>query len=182
MVRSDHPLRRFLYPLVVRRFSLYAGLADPQVADYVAGVLTDFVHVDNLYRIRNTRGRRLEDVAEMLIESNPLLAAQSFDRERLVRKHVGDFTLFVLGLFPESLATLPRRRPYSLDPFVDYLRAGKESYTIVAAFNLFEYRNESPLFRKLADVFEQCVAGLNIVKTDLEQMQEYRQARAILES
>src|SRR2546429_6102266 len=47
---------------------------------------------------------RSEDVGEMLIESNPMLEAPSFDRERAVRKHVGDYTLFMTGLFPESVA------------------------------------------------------------------------------
>jgi len=44
----------------------------------------------------------------MLIESNPLLEATSFGREREVRKHVGDYTLFVTGLFPESVARASR--------------------------------------------------------------------------
>jgi len=57
-----------------------------------------------LYRLQNARGKRLEDVGEMLIESNLMLEAPSFDRERAVRKHVGDYTLFMTGLFPESVA------------------------------------------------------------------------------
>ena len=32
-----------------------------------------------------------------------MFEAPSFDREREVRKHIGDFTLFFAGLFPESL-------------------------------------------------------------------------------
>jgi hypothetical protein len=51
--------------------------------------------VDNLDRIRDSHGRGLEDVGEMLLESNPLLGASSFDREREVRKHVGDYVLFI---------------------------------------------------------------------------------------
>ena len=115
----------------------------------------------------------------MLIESNPLLDAASFDREREVRKHIGDFTLFFTGLFPEAVASLPRLRPLSLDTFVDYMAAGKESYAVVAAFNVFEYRDEAPLFRRLSDRFEQCVFGLNLVKRELEQLQGdlYRQIR-----
>jgi hypothetical protein len=62
-------------------------------------MLAAFVRVDNLYRIRNAQGRRLADVGEMLIESNPLLMATSFDREREVRKHVGDYTLLCRGCF-----------------------------------------------------------------------------------
>ncbi|MCL4401655.1 MAG: hypothetical protein M1436_03185 [Acidobacteria bacterium] len=165
-IRPDHPLRRLFNNLVERELP-----ADPEVATYVADLLAGFVHVDDLYRIRNARGRRLEDVAEMLVESNPLLQAASFDREREVRKHIGDYTLFVTGMFPEYVAALPRRglRP---DSIVDYVKAGKESYRIVAAFDQFEYRDVAPLFRKLAEQFEYCVYGLNRVKGDLEAMRE----------
>jgi hypothetical protein len=106
-------------------------------------------------------------IAEMLVESNRLLEASSFDREREVRKHVGDFTLFLPGPFPEAVASLPRLRPLSIDTFIDYVAAGKESYAVVAAFNLFEYRHEAPLFRLLSDRFEECVFGLNLVKREI---------------
>jgi hypothetical protein len=134
-------------------------------------MLTDFIHIENLYRIRNARGERLDDVAEMLIESSAHLDAPSFDRERAVRRHVGDFTLFFTGLFPEAVGSLPRLRPLSVDTFVDYVAAGKESYRIVFLFSMYEYRAEAPLFGRLAYHFEQCVDGLNLVKRDLEQMQ-----------
>jgi hypothetical protein len=170
-ISRDHPLRRLFEELVRRHFFRGAQLPDPEIAEYVSDLLTDFTHIDNLYRIRDARGRRLEEVAEMLIESNPLLEARSFDREREVRKHIGDFTLFFTGLFPEAVAALPRLRPLSVDNLIDYIRVGKESYAVVAAFNLFEYRREAPLFRRLSDRFEQCVFGLNLVKHELEQFQ-----------
>ncbi|HXH06678.1 MAG TPA: hypothetical protein VNI83_08810 [Vicinamibacterales bacterium] len=170
-IGPDHPLRRLFETLVRRRFFHDVQLPDTEVAQYVARLLTDFTHVDNLYRLRDARGRRLDEVAEMLVESNPLLAARSFDREREVRKHIGDYTLFFTGLFPEAVAALPRLRPLSVDRFVDYVRAGKESYAVVAAFDVFEYRSEAPLFRRLSDRFELCVLGLNLVKRDLELLQ-----------
>jgi hypothetical protein len=178
----DHPLSRLFRELVHRQFVHGAGMADPEIAEYVAGVLVDFTHTDNLYRIRDARGRRLEEVAEMLVESHPLLAAQSFDRERAVRKHIGDFTLFFTGLFPEAVAALPRRRPLSLDAFVDYVKAGKESYAVVAAFDVGEYRHQAPLFRRLSDRFEECVFGLNLVRAELERMarEPYRALRRTL--
>lgn len=92
-------LRRFFENLVWHHFFEDIHLEDPSVALYVTDVLADFAHTDNLYRVRNSLGRRLEDVGEMLIESNPILEARSFDRERAVRKHVGDFTLFFDGCF-----------------------------------------------------------------------------------
>jgi hypothetical protein len=170
-ISRDHPLRTLFQELVHKHLFLGAQLYDTQIAHYVTGVLTDFTHVDNLYRIRNVRGRLLEDVVELLIESNPLLDASSFIREREVRKQIGDFTLFFTGIFPEAIASLPRLRPLSLDAFVDYMAAGKRSYGVVASFDLFEYEAEAPLFRRLSDRFEQCVFGLNMVKTELEQLQ-----------
>ncbi len=164
-ISPEHPLRQFFGELVRRH--LYKG-ADPEVVSYVGGVLTDFAHTDRLYQIRNARGRRLEEVAEMLVESNPMLDANSFDRERAVRKHIGDFTLFFAGFFPEAITSLPRTHPLSVDTFVDYVAAGKESYAVVAAFNLFEYREEAPLFRRLSERFEACVTGLHEVKREID--------------
>ena len=181
-VGRDHPLRHFFAGLVRRRFEGDVRLPDARLAAYVSGLLVDFTHVDSLYRIRDSRGRGLEDVGEMLLESNPLLGASSFDREREVRRHVGDYVLFTAGLFPESLSGRRRFGQMRLDVFVDYMEAGKESYKVVAAFDQFEYRDEAPLFRRLADNFELCVFGLNLVKQDLERLQRqyYRGLQEVL--
>ena len=171
-------MRRLFTELVGRRF-----VHDPRVAQYISGLLADFVHVKNLYRIRDARGKRLEEVGEMLIESNPLLQARSFDREREVRKHIGDYTLFLSGLFPEYVSALPRRG-LRLDSFVDYMKAGKESYRIVSFFDQSEYREQAPLFRRLSESFELSVFSLNLVKQDLESLrsEQYRGWRGLLES
>ena len=168
---GERSLRKFLGELVWRHFFEDVRLEEPQVANYVAALLVDFARVENLYRIRNGLGKRLEDVGEMLIESNPLLDAASFDREREVRKHVGDYTLFMTGLFPESVARARQSRRPRLDAFIDFVQAGKESYAIVSSFNQFEYREEAPIFRRLSENFELCVVGLNLVKQDLEEFQ-----------
>ncbi|HUK36077.1 MAG TPA: hypothetical protein VLV86_19305 [Vicinamibacterales bacterium] len=167
-ISSDHPLRKLFEDLVRRHFQHGAEVYDAALIEYVGGVLTDFTHTDRLYQIHNARGRRLEEVAEMLVESNPILDATSFDREREVRKHIGDFTLFFTGFFPQAVASLPRVNPLSVDTFVDYVAAGKESYAVVAAFNLFEYRDEAPLFKRLSERFEDCVDGLHLVKREID--------------
>ena len=177
-----HPLRRLFTELVWRRFWWDMGLRDERLAAYASGLLVDFTHADNLYRVRDAGGRRLEDVGEMLLESNPLLGAASFDREREVRRHVGDYTLFMTGIFPEFVAGAQRARAARLDAFVDYIEAGKESYRVVAAFDQFEYAAEAPLYRRLAEEFERCVFGLNLVKQDLGRLERgyYRRLRETL--
>lgn len=153
--------------LVERSFHQCPSLDDERLIAYITALLSDFAQVENLYKIRDARGRRLEDVGGMLIASNPLLEAPSFDHERQVRKHIGDFTLFFTGMFPEAIGRL-RMNFARLDSFIDYVRAGKESYHIVSQFDQFEYRKVAPLFRRLSRQFEMCVYGLNLVRQDLD--------------
>jgi hypothetical protein len=180
-ISPSHPLRQLFQGLVQRRLYGDAQIHDSETAAYVSNLLVEFTHANNLYKVRSARGKRLEEVGEMLLASNPLFEGRSFDYERAVRKHIGDYTLFLAGLFPEYVASLPRRG-LRLDAFVDYVKAGKESYHIVSTFDLFEYQREAPLFRRLANSFELCVFGLNLVKRDLEEFQEsyYQGLRAIL--
>src|SRR5690348_6261571 len=146
-------------------------MRDTEMTGYVANVLAEFCEVDQLFRLRNAAGKPLGDVGEMLLESDPIYGpAPSFDRERQVRKHIGDFTLFFAGMFPESINHLRLRRQ-RLENFVEWIKAGKESYYIVSKFEHFEYAKVAPLFATLSKNFEGCVYGLNMVKNDLEEMQ-----------
>lgn len=169
--RGEYSLRQFFEDLVWRHFTEDVRLEEPSITQYVSDLLSSFAHIKNLYQIRNAYGKQLDDVGEMLVESNPMLEAASFDREREVRKHVGDYTLFMTGLFPENVARTQQRRGPRLEAFVDFVQAGKESYAVVSSFDQFKYKHEAPLFRRLSENFELCVVGLNLVKQDLEQFQ-----------
>lgn len=181
--RGEHSLRQFFEDLVWRHFTEDVRLEEPSITQYVSDLLSSFAHIKNLYQIRNAYGKQLDDVGEMLVESNPMLEATSFDRERAVRKHVGDYTLFMTGLFPESVAKSNQAKRRRLDAYLDFVQAGKESYAIVSSFDQFEYRGEATLFRRLSENFELCVVGLNLVKQDLEEFQRdyYRRLRDTIE-
>jgi hypothetical protein len=178
---TNSSLRGLFDELLSRNFEENLHCSDREIVTYLANLLTDFSRSEKLYAIHNASGKTLEDVGEMLLESNPLFEAPSFDREREVRKHIGDFTLFFVGLFPEAVNRWRLRRQ-RLDSLLDYVRTGKESYFIVSEFNLFEYKDDAPLFKKMSEQFEACVFGLNLVKRDLEQMQQesYVKARKYL--
>ena len=174
---TNQTLRGLFDELVTRNFEESLHLSDREIILYIANLLTEFSRVEKLYSIRNAQGKPLEDVGEMLLASNPLLEASSFDREREVRKHIGDFTLFFVGLFPEAVNRWRLRRQ-RLDSLIDYVRTGKESYFIVSEFNLFEYKESAPFFKKLSDQFESCVFGLNLVKRNLDEMRQESYVRA----
>jgi hypothetical protein len=171
MIPESHPLQQFFIELVGRHYAEEIGLRDPQIVNYVAHLMAEFCDVEQLFKIRSAAGQPLTDVGEMLVESNPVYGpAPSFDRERQVRKHIGDYTLFFTGMFPESINHF-RLRHHRTENFVDWIKAGKESYYVVSKFEHFEYAKVAPLFASLSKNFEQCVYGLNLVKNDLQEMQ-----------
>jgi hypothetical protein len=171
MIPESHPLCQLFQELVGRHYAEEIGIRDPQVVAYVSHLLTEFCEADQLFKIHNAADRPLDDLGEMLLEADPVYGpAPSFDRERQVRKHIGDYTLFLAGMFPESINRYRLRRQ-RLESFIEWMKAGKESYYIVSKFEHFEYANVAPMFARLSHEFEGCVYGLNMVKNDLQEMQ-----------
>jgi hypothetical protein len=171
MIPETHPLQQLFQDLVGQHYADEIGIRDPQVVAYVSHLLAEFCETEQLFKVKDAFQRPLSDVGEMLLESDPVYGpAPSFDRERQVRKHIGDFTLFFAGMFPESINHFRLRRQ-RLENFVDWVKAGKESYYIVSKFEHFEYAKVAPLFACLSKNFEGCVYALNMVKNDLEEMQ-----------
>lgn len=181
MVPESSLLQQFFNHVVERNYE-DVGIRQPEVHAYVATLLTEFCELENLYKIKNADGRPLADVGEMLMESDPVYGpAASFDRERQVRKHIGDYSLFFSGMFPESI-NHHRLRRYRLEGLLDFVKAGKESYYIVSKFEHFEYAKVAPLFRRMSQEFERLVYGLNQVKNELQEMQHpiTQQAKQLL--
>src|SRR6266852_4191865 len=181
MIAESSPLQRFLKEVVEHNYD-EVGMRNSEVKDYVSNMLAEFCETESLYKIKNVDGRPLSDVGEMLLESDPIYGpASSFDRERQVRKHIGDYTLFFTGMFPESLNRY-RLRKARMEGLVDFVKAGKESYYIVSKFEHFEYAKVAPLFRRMSQEFEQLVYGLNQVKNELVEMRHpiARKAKELL--
>ena len=167
MQSQTHPLEPFFQQMVRNSYEGKLGLNDPDVTTYVARLLCEFSQSDKLYQVRDEVGRPIEELADMVSAADPVLGpAPSFDAERALRKHIGDYALFVAGMYPEAMNSkrrLRRHRP-SLG---ELIHAGKESYYIVSQFNLFEYEQEAPLFARLSDRFERCILGLTLVREEM---------------
>jgi hypothetical protein len=167
MQTQGHPLEPFFHQVVRNSYEGKLGLNDPDVTGYVAHLLCEFSEAKNLYKVRDHLGHPIEELEAMMLAADPVNgSAPSFDAERSVRKYIGDYALFVSGMYPQAAVPGRRRGPHpSLN---ELIHAGKESYFIVSQFNLFEYEQEAPLFARLSDWFERCILGLALVREDLE--------------
>ena len=162
--RADHPLRRLFAGYTEQTFINTLGVGDPRLIDYLAELLSRFVHMDAVYRLRNAQGRRLEEVAEMVIEARGMPREGRTRRE--VHRHIGDFTLFWTGVYPEAVNRL--RSALTKDHFIDYCEQGKRSYYIASTFEEDAYRDEAPVLRRLSEGFELCAYGLSQVRREWE--------------
>jgi hypothetical protein len=161
---ADHPLRRLFAGFTEQTFGGTLGVADPQLVDYLSGLLARFLHHDAIFRLRDTTGKRLDEVAEMVFEAEAMPPEGRTRRE--VHRHIGDFTLFWTGVYPEMLQRL--RSVLRKDHFIDYCAQGKRSYYIASTFEDDQYRDEAPVLRRLSEQFELCAYGLNQVRREWE--------------
>lgn len=168
-LEESHPLRQLFRNAL--NFGLQYTSADKQeVADYLEDqILCEFISTDNLYKIKDPEGRCLEDIADMLDEGSVLRHAQSFQREFLVHKHIGDYTLFMLGMFPKTLSRR-KGREFALGRIVvpgaslseHYMLQGQRSYRIASEFT------NGDIFLELSDNFKLYKNLMELVRIYLE--------------
>ena len=168
MQTQAHPLEPFFREAVRNSYEGKLGFFDSEVTGYVARMLCEFSEVENLYKVRDQVGRPIEELESMVRASDPVHGtATSFDHERAVRKHIGDYALFVAGIYPEAIDPNRQSRCLRHPSLGELIQVGKESYHIVSQFNLFEYEEEAPLFTRLSDGFERCILGLTLLRDEL---------------
>ena len=161
---ADHPLRRYFSGVTEHAFFESLGVADPQLVDYLSLLLARFVHVDALHRLQAGSSQDLAEVADMLMEVELMPPGGRTSRE--VHRHIGDYTLFWTGLYPEALRKL--RSILRRDHFIDYCEQGKRSYYIASTYEDDPYRDEAPVLRRLSEQFELCAYGLTQVRKEWE--------------
>ena len=167
MQAQTHPLEPFFQQAVRNSYEGKLGLNDPDVTAYVRTCCANSLSQTSSTRCGTRLAGPIEELTEMMEAADPVHgSASSFDAERALRKHIGDYALFVAGMYPEAMGSKRRLRRHQ-PSLGELIRAGKESYYIVSQFNLFEYEQEAPLFARLSDGFERCILGLTLVREEI---------------
>ncbi len=161
---NNEQLYHFFLRHTQRSFGeLGIGDRSPVIA-YVAEVLATFAQADQLYRLHSPTSRRLSSVVAILAEQPALQIDPAGDqdvssglwRERAVRKHVGDYTLFMSGLF--------RAYVEKLDVLDYYIQEGRQSYRKVSELDVSLYQAGFRLFEELAKNFEYYSGALDYMR------------------
>jgi len=154
----QHRRLREFFDWATRRSFWDLNVRERPVTEYISGVLVDFARSENLYKIRTKDGRALDTVVELLAEAQEAFLVHSdVTRERAIKKHVGDYVLFMAGLFYEYTNRL------GLTSY--YVEEGARAYQSVGEIDLACLRPGSSLFLELSRRFELYVAGLNYLRS-----------------
>ncbi len=150
---SKDRLQGFFLNLTQRCFG-ELGIRDAEVTGYVADVLTEFARSDRLYRVRSRRNQRLDSVVEMLAADETTVSGENpLMQERRMRKYLGDYTLFMSGVF---------RSHVERGGYLDYyLQEGSRSYWKVSEVDLSLYRTGFLLYQELSEKFEYLSGALD---------------------
>lgn len=95
-----------IFYVLVRQALLERGLDDADAADFVASVLLAFGNSDRAYRIREGDDSEYFYLVDLVARTSEASEHEAF----LLRSHLGNFSLWLAGLFPDYLETRSRRR------------------------------------------------------------------------
>lgn len=138
------------------------GIHEESLVGYVSDLLTRFARSEGLYRLRDSAGRPLDTIVEMLIElTRPMWQEGGAprvhpEREREIRRHIGDYALFMSGLFPEHVA---RRGGLAY-----YHEQGRRAYGAVFEHDRARFRPGAALFAALAAEFPRHAGALTYMR------------------
>jgi hypothetical protein len=164
MLRSGHgmwtSLPLFSY-VMVRHALRRLGEDDRRLADYVAAVLMHFGMRDNAYRVSASDDQLYDSLAALLADVDDPDGRRSF----LVRTHLGDYALWLSGLFPDYIEHRRWRRG---GPDLDYYEEmGRRGYQLAAGHRLADEHGIATLFATAAERFGLLRAALNDVSDSL---------------
>lgn len=159
--RKVSTVERYFAGLAENTFHSQLGVVDPPLIDYLTNLLIRSIRNDLVHRIRSVTGRPLMTVQEMVNEAAERLG----DAQREIHRHIGDFTLFWAGVYPEALRGDELR---VIDQFETYCSYGKRSYYIASKMSLPENDPPPEILARLSERYELCCYGLREIRRQWE--------------
>jgi hypothetical protein len=172
-----HISSQFYFYVLARYVLQQAGIGDRKLCDYVGSLLETFSRANQLQspdKIDNPemigaretfRSRAHEYISDMLIALTRATPEQTF----LLRAHVGNYSLFISGIFHENT----QRRSLRGAPDIEfYEQVGRSNYQLVASHETARRCELTDVFAGLANRFHDVRLALNELSDRLLHLDE----------
>jgi hypothetical protein len=155
--RGAHASPALFSYVIVRHAMRDVGEGDRVLADYVASILLHFGLRDRANRIAESDDERYDTLAELSAAIESADAQRSF----LGRAHLGNYALWLSGLFPDYIEHRRWRRG---GPDLDYYEEmGRRGFALASRHRLASQHGLNALFAAAADRFPVLRLALNRV-------------------
>lgn len=151
------PISAHLYFYVATRHALtQRGVEDRDVSDYVASVLTEFSRTEKLSKLGAPKSRE-----EFNYITDLLAATQRAPSEHvfLIHSHLGNYSLFIAGIFPLHVQhRVERRGAPSIEFYED---VGASSYRLASDHQMARVHMLAEIYRRISEQFRDIRLALN---------------------
>ena len=156
--RASEPL--FLY-VVARHAMLQSGEDEVMLADYAASILLHFGLRDRANRIADADDETYDTLAALVGDVDGPDTRRNF----LVRAHLGNYALWLAGIFPDYIEHRRWRRG---GPPIDYYdEMGQRGFQLAAEHRMASEHGLKPMFALAAEKFPVMRVALNLVSDTL---------------
>ena len=150
---------QFYFYVLARHVLRQAGIADRKLSDYIGSLLETFSRA-NVRAPHSDDERAHQYISDMLIALTRATPEQAF----LIRAHVGNYSLFISGIFHENA----QRRSARGGPNLRfYEQIGSRNYGLVADDPTARRCELNDVFEGLADRFHDVRVALNHLAEEL---------------
>ena len=146
--------------ILIRHVLKATGLNDRTVSDYVASLLENFSHAARLSAPAEIHGVPGPYVSDMLIALRDASPVQSF----LIRAHLGNYSLFITGIFHE---TVESRRQRGGPDVGFYEEVGSANYKAAADHHVARSAALHEVYARLGENFRDVRRALNRLSDSL---------------
>ncbi len=149
------PSAALFYYVVLRRLLLELGVDDRAVTDYCATMVLTFGRGDRAYRIGEHDENRYAYLVDLVEEAG----RADGERQFRVRVHLGNFSLWLTGIFPDYIAA---RRARKGGPTLNYYEAlGRTGFLLASDHRLAERYGLGGVLRAAGQQFGTLRMALN---------------------
>lgn len=155
----------FYFYVLARHVLQDVGITDRKLCDYVASLLETFSRANGLRPPHTNEEQGRQYVSDLLIALTRATSEQAF----LLRAHVGNYSLFVTGIFHENTQHRSRRGAPDL---AFYEQIGRTNYQLVASHATARRCELDDVYEGLADRFREVRLALNRLSDQLLNLDE----------
>jgi hypothetical protein len=147
---------QFYFYVLARHVLQQGGIGDRKLCDYVASLLETFSRANQLQVCDEISNGAQEYISDMLIALTRATPEQAF----LLRAHIGNYSLFISGIFHPAVAGQQRSRRGGPD-IEFYEQVGRTNYHLVSSHAVARRCELDDVFEGLADQFRDVRLALN---------------------